>query len=176
MSGTEETLAVYLRPGQLFSGHRHALIETILGSCVALTMFHRASRCAAICHAVMPACSEKGECTSLCGSYSRYTECVIRRMGEWFFRQGIGAGYIEVKLFGGSDGLRTSPIGTSLPGVGRRNVQQALDSIERQRLLLKASDVGGIEGRKLLFDTNTGEVMVKRLGGSGIYKISDFHG
>ena len=97
--------SAYLKPGDWYFGKRPGLIRTILGSCVAVTMFHRSSRQSAICHAVMPLCEEDGHCRNYCEEHTRYTGCIIRRMAESFFEKGIQAKEIEVKLFGGSDSL-----------------------------------------------------------------------
>ena len=95
----------YLKPGEWHFGNRPGLIRTVLGSCVAVTMFHRSSRQFAICHAVMPMCDKDGHCRKYCEEHTRYTGCIIPRMAESFFEKGIQAKEIEVKLFGGSHSL-----------------------------------------------------------------------
>ena len=164
MTGNSELMpTLYLKPGEWFSGQERTLIKTVLGSCVAVTMFHRNTRLAAICHALMPACEKKGGCTAYCESHSRYAECIIRRMAEGFFQRGIKAGEIEVKLFGGADSLSVDSGRKNSLRVGARNFEQARTSIEKEGLRLSGSDVGGSKGRKLFFDTYTGEVLLKRM-------------
>lgn len=159
-----EAAAIYLRPGEWLFGENLGFIKTILGSCVAVTMYHRFTGPAAICHAVLPACKESESCRSYCKRHSRYAGCIIPRMAQMFFEKGMKARDIEVKLFGGSDILKTNAGPVDLPGVGKRNIEQARKWIENERLTLKISDVGGIKGRSLLFDTRTGDVLVRRLG------------
>lgn len=181
MTGNSELMpTLYLKPGEWFSGQERAIIKTILGSCVAVTMFHRNTRLAAICHALMPACEKKGGCSG-CESYSRYAECIIRRMTEIFFHRGIKAGDIEVKLFGGADSLSVDSGRKSSLSVGTRNFEQARTSIEKEGLRLSGSDVGGSKGRKLFFDTHTGEVLLKRMNvktdtGTGRFLVEQFGG
>jgi chemotaxis protein CheD len=153
--------ALYLRPGDWFVGKKLGLVRTILGSCVAVTMFHWPTRHAAICHAVMPVCVEKRHCGGFCENSSKYAGCIVHNMVEAFAQQGLHSRDIEVKLFGGADGLTNGNLNSS--GVGRRNIEEAMKAIQNARLTLKLSDVGGFQGRKLFFDTNTGEVLLKRL-------------
>lgn len=162
MTGNLQKLPMlYLKPGEWYYGQEPLLITTVLGSCVAVTMFHRHTRLAAMCHALMPACEKKRVCNQLCEEFSRYTSCIIPRMAEIYFERGIGAGSIEVKLFGGSHSLSIDSR-DSLK-VGTRNLDHAKTSIKRNGLSLVKWDVGGSKGRKLLFDTYSGGVLMKRL-------------
>ncbi|MBI5664673.1 MAG: hypothetical protein HZC49_06265 [Nitrospirae bacterium] len=47
--------------------------------------------------------------------------------------------------------------------IGKQNIETVLKIIKTERLSLVASDVGGTDGRKIIFNTNTGEVLLKRL-------------
>jgi len=162
MTGNLQKLPMlYLKPGEWYYGQEPFLITTVLGSCVAVTMFHRETRLAAMCHALMPSCEEKNGCKQLCEEFSRYTSCIIPRMAEIYFQKGIAAGNIEIKLFGGSHSLSINSR-DSLK-VGTRNIDHAITSIQQNGLRLVKWDVGGSKGRKLLFETDSGEVLMKRL-------------
>jgi chemotaxis protein CheD len=169
MGSSTDSGYTYLKPGSWYFGPGAGIIRTILGSCVAVTMFHKRSGQSAICHAVMPLCEQNGSCSVYCAEHSRYTDCIVRAMSGLFFEQGVKAKEIEVKLFGGSNGLGAAGDPTR-SGVGKQNVTQARKALQERDLILKVSDVGGTEGRKLLFDTSTGEVMIKKLTGSGVYR------
>jgi chemotaxis protein CheD len=158
--------SVYLRPGEWFTGQERALIKTILGSCVAVTMFHRSTGFAAICHALMPSCEQKKSCTGYCQGFSRYADCIVRRMSEMFLHRGVKTENIEVKLFGGADTLSSKSLASESLKVGARNIEQARKSLDEVGMRLSTSDVGGSTGRKIFFDTATGEVLLKRLNGS----------
>ncbi len=159
-----EASAIFLKPGEWLFGRDLGLVKTILGSCVAVTMFCKSTGRAAICHAILPECLEKEGCSSRCKAHSKYAKCIIPRMAEMFLKQGIKANSIEVKLFGGSHPLRTNAWKLASLDIGKRNVEQARKSIEEKRLMLKNADVGGMKGRALLFDTSTGEITLRRLG------------
>lgn len=156
----------FLLPGELFTGREAAMVGTLLGSCVAVTMFSPRCRVGAVCHGMLPSCRNDQPCRGECPDGPRYVECSINRMLAWFSSQGILHTEIEVKVFGGSDMFADSSGETKRRGVGRQNIDMALQVLERDGLLPVVSDLGGRRGRKIFFKTDTGEVFLKRLGQS----------
>ena len=68
-----------------------------------------------------------------------------------------------MKCFGGAD-MFSRPIEKSgLLSVGRQNSETADEVLKSEGLTLVTRDVGGLQGRKILFYTHTGEVLMKRL-------------
>lgn len=143
---------VYLKPGELHFGAAPSVVTTVLGSCVSVTMFERTSGTAAICHALLPEGSKDDAL--------RYVDTSILRMLAMFSARGVSPARLEVKLFGGADLLGN---GGSRIGVGRRNVEIARRVLSASGLAVTVADVGGTRGRKLIFYTHTGEVLLKRL-------------
>ncbi|MEW6521945.1 MAG: chemotaxis protein CheD [Thermodesulfobacteriota bacterium] len=157
-----EPVRYYLKPGELFVGEEAARVKTLLGSCVAVTMFSPRCRVGSLCHSMLPTCRNENPCTGGCHDGPRYVDCAIRRMLDWFVKRGIGREEIEVKVFGGSD-MFSGPQGHEYKGIGNQNIEMALKIIEKEGLKLKASDVGGLRGRKIIFKSYSGEVFLKRL-------------
>ncbi|MEW6520252.1 MAG: chemotaxis protein CheD [Thermodesulfobacteriota bacterium] len=152
----------YLKPGELFAGEEAALVKTVLGSCVAVTMFSPRCQVGTLCHSMLPSCRNENPCVGGCQDGPRYVDCAIRRMLEWFHTRGIGRDEIEVKVFGGSD-MFAGPRDSEYKGIGRQNIDMALQTLEQEGLRLAASDVGGPRGRKIIFKSYSGEVFLKRL-------------
>ena len=153
----------FLLPGELFTGRQTTMVETLLGSCVAVTMY--SSRCGvgAVCHGMLPACPSVQPCRSGCPDGTRYVDCSIRRMLTWFTTQGILHSEIEVKIFGGSDMFPVSTGESKRPGVGRQNIAMPLQVLEQDGLAPVATDLGDHRGRKIYFKTDTGEGYLTRL-------------
>ncbi len=156
----------YLKPGEMFNGDQATLVSTLLGSCVAVTMFSPRCRVGAICHGLLPSCRDEHPCSGGCAEGARYVDCSIRLMLGWFTQRGIVRNEIEVKVFGGSDMFSIKDSESSSRTVGRQNLEKALQIIEQEGLRLVASDLGGPRGRKIFFSTHTGEVLLKRLNKS----------
>lgn len=155
---------IYLQPGQIYYAEKPALISTLLGSCVAVTMFSPRLGAGAISHGILPCCkgNKPCECDEYCREGVRYVDCSIMRMLGWFMQNGVAREEIDVKVFGGSDML-SAPESTTKATVGQQNIAMAFHVLEKEMLKVSASDVGGLRGRKIIFSSNTGEVMLKHL-------------
>lgn len=138
-------------------------VTTVLGSCIAVTMFVGRLKAGAICHALLPVCKEMGVCRERCQNPYKYVECVVPEMIRGLQGYGAGLREIEVKLFGGADMFATSPREGHL-SVGRQNIASARRTVAARDLRIKLSDVGDRYGRKIYFFPHTGEVWMKRLG------------
>ncbi len=133
-----------------------ARVITVLGSCVSVTMFNERLGIGAICHALLPRNNGNGD-------DFKYVDSSIRQMIRAFEKLKVDRHEIEVKLFGGGDMFRMQIARPFFISVGEQNVKMALKTIEKEKLKLMASDVGGHLGRKLYYYTHTNAVFIKRL-------------
>lgn len=154
---------IHLKPGELIIRRDPSLVVTVLGSCISVTMFHRRTRVAAICHAMLPdpktAC-EQGD--NACRY--RYVSEVVPEMCSHFTQAGLAVEEVEVKLFGGGNVISMAQEPPSERWIGSANVRRAREILRHAGFTIRASNVGGTDGRKILFNTATGEVMHKHLG------------
>jgi chemotaxis protein CheD len=86
-------------------------------------------------------------------------EYLLERLAE----TGIKAADLQIKVFGGAEVLIPGQYGAAGESVGMQNIKAAFDALQARGLRVTASDVGGSRGRKLVFFTHTGEVLLKRL-------------
>lgn len=164
ISPDDTTLPVItLNPAELHVSSTPAIIRTVLGSCVAITMFNRRRQIATICYALLSYPEENDLYTANYVENRKYISHAIPEMVEKMREYGILPGEIEVKVFGGSDTLSQYTGQERNHSVGTLNVKAAMEVLETEGLRLKASDVGGRRGRKILFYTHTGEVLLKPL-------------
>jgi chemotaxis protein CheD len=153
------TQSVFLHPGKFYFAEGPARIQTILGSCVSFTMRDPISGLAAMCHCVLPQMPEAGDTSE--DVRFRYVDTSLSTLLAEFLNHGVPADRLEIKLFGGSNVLESI---SGERAIGSMNWRQAKRSIEQLSLSLRAHDVGGEIGRRLIFTTTTGEVLVKMLG------------
>lgn len=152
----------HLAIGECIVTRRHVLINTVLGSCVAATFHHSPSGWAAIYHAMLPDCSGRGSPeTQPC----KYVTSATRRIMERFYHQGLRPEDIVVKLFGGafSLGEKASRTTRAMIDVGAQNVTTAEQELEFYGLRIVSRDTHGTQGRKLFFDTTSGDVWLRPL-------------
>lgn len=154
---------IHLKPGELIITQSPGLIVTVLGSCVSVTMFHRRTRLAAICHAMLPD-PKRGAGDAREPACYRYVSDVLPEMCARFAQAGLGPEEIEVKLFGGGNVINMAEETQSERWIGSVNIRRAREILREAGLCILASNVGGTEGRKIVFNTTSGEVMHKHLG------------
>ena len=149
----------YLKPGEIHLTSAPSLITTVLGSCLSVTMHHRATGMSAICHAVMPSIAKDRNGAK--EAVFQYVDSSLQWMLDQYTATGIRMSDIEVKMFGGAAIFQeTGSLGRDM-NIGKRNVEAALAFLNKHRISLKAWSVGGNLGRKLIFNTSTGEVLAK---------------
>ncbi len=154
---------IFLKPCEVHFTRRAEWVETILGSCVAITMRHKEQGFSAVCHAMLP-WYRPGAGRIVEIDKLRFVDTSIEHMVARFQHRGIFCSELEAKMFGGactfssSQGVKESVL------VGKNNVAAALETLDRFGIVLAAQDTGGTEGRRIYFNTGTGEVLLKRIG------------
>ena len=156
----------YLKPGEMYLAMEPTVISTLLGSCVSVTMFHPGRHIGAICHGQHPVCrrlESAGQCQDECEDGFKNMACAIRLMFDRFRDLGIMATELEVKVFGGSDMFVVGNGNNKKPTVGKQNLDITRRLLAEAGVRVKAFDLGGERGRKIFFNSYTGEVLLKRL-------------
>lgn len=159
LSRQRDLPTLYLHPGEISICEVPTRVVTVLGSCVSVTMVDRTRGVGAICHGALPQCRSKEPCRSLCVEAFKFTDCALHYMLAYFKDQGIPNSELEVKLFGGADTLASKRSNS----IGTQNIKTALQIIRKEKLRVIAADVGDSFGRKIIFYSDTGEVLLKRL-------------
>jgi len=139
------------------------MVITVLGSCLSVTMFSRRTGWGGICHGLLPRCEGGNHCNGGCLEGFKYVDCSIRKMLKLFDKHKVKRSELEVKVFGGSDMFSRKIKIPGIVSVGKQNIQTAEQILASEGLSVLKTDVGGMQGRKLVFYTDTGEVFMKRL-------------
>jgi len=150
---------VYLQPGELCLARSPSLLKTLLGSCVGVTFWSPRLGIGALCHGVLPHCPPGLRD----GEAYRYVDFAISHLIRQLERFGAVPGEVQVKVFGGADVLPIEGGRSSKASVGQQNCQAALEVLRRENYCILTSDMGGLTGRTIQFDTATGVVLVHRL-------------
>jgi chemotaxis protein CheD len=138
-----------------------------LGSCVALVLYDPASRLAGLAHILLPgpAPDKDTEPKPSAGrNLFKYADQAIGALVEALRREGVSPERLEAKITGGSkmfEGtgeLEKSP--QSKPGIGERNVEAIKNHLDKLSIPVRGEELGGNEGRTVMFDTASGEVTI----------------
>ncbi|HBA70863.1 MAG: hypothetical protein A2X85_16260 [Geobacteraceae bacterium GWF2_54_21] len=146
---------IYLKPGEVVVTLKPVLVSTVLGSCVAVTLFSPDRGFGAICHAMLPNAS--GQSKDM-----RYVDAALL----YIYRKAQECGASQklvVKLFGGARVLNVGSAESTGYSVGEQNVARALEVIASLGLSVAGGDTGGLVGRKLFFCTRDGDVYLRKM-------------
>ena len=149
---------VFLQPGDLYFGDTGTRIRTILGSCVAITMWHPVRRIGGMSHCLLPGPGRRSEKDTVDG---RYVDEAIPWLVREAVKQGTRPTEYQVKLFGGGDMFASSGA-LNQSRIGQKNTIQALYILGKLGLTVLTHDVGGSVSRSIIFDVDTGDVWVRR--------------
>lgn len=149
MDGDAGLPRVFLSPGEVFCAAAPALVTTVLGSCVSITLWDKERKVGGVNHFVLP----RG------GESSRYGEAAVLELLEGVLDFGAHLRSLQAKVFGGAAVL---PVGGE-GSVGAANVAFALGELSRRGIPVVGRRTGGERGRLLVFNTGTGEAFVRPL-------------
>jgi chemotaxis protein CheD len=155
---------VYLKQGEHYiSNGQPAQVKTVLGSCVSVTMHCPILKIGGITHSLLP--FPIPGTTLQPGHRGRFVISSINLLFERLLSNGAVRNSLEVKIFGGGQMFLPDPDRPVLKSlnIGRRNVETALETIQKHGLSVTTTDVGGNLGRKLLFFPHNGDVWVKKI-------------
>ena len=138
-----------LYPADIFVDKDPHIVSTILGSCVSVCLYDPVLKLGSINHFVLPQWNGHDLATM------KYGNLAIIRILEELLLLGCKYENIVAKMFGGAEVLTGTPTNFH---IGRRNVQIALDILNEFKIPILFSNVGGNRGRKINFNTLTGEV------------------
>ncbi len=144
----------YLLPGNLFAHPEERQVLTVLGSCVSVCFWDPRAGIGGINHYMLPVWNGEGLASP------RFGNIAIIKLLEKVLDLGADRRSLQAKVFGGGDMLKAT---SALMNIGERNIVLAFDMLRDERIPVVSSDTGGKCGRKLLFNTRTGVVLVKLL-------------
>lgn len=145
---------VPLMPGELFFGGPPARLTTLLGACVSVTIWHRATAAGGICHFLYPEQEQQGP--RLDGRYGREA---LALLAPSVTSTGARLADCEIKIFGGG-GVMGDGSGPAALQLGARNIGLARQWAAAQGVSVAAEDVGGRDYRRITFDLDSGAVEV----------------
>jgi len=151
----------FINPGGFFFGNANCQIHTILGSCIAITLWHPNLHIGGMCHFVLPGKrsikSIVNDGTELNG---RYSDAAIAMFEIEVKKRGTQLKDYQAKIFGGSNMLTNSTLRED-ELIGTKNTEAALNHLNEKNMTLLVAHVGETGHRRIALDVSTGDVWVK---------------
>ncbi len=146
--------AHFLHSGMIFAHRERYQVTTILGSCVSVCLWEPRLKMGGMNHYLLPLWNGEGL------SSPKYGNIAIAKLIQLVLELGAKKNRLQAKVFGGASTIVSS---RGLLNVGDRNIMLALETLEKEKIPVISSDVGGYYGRKIIFDTKTGSVLLKAI-------------
>lgn len=147
--------SIYLHPGKVFVSSKPCDVTTILGSCVAVCLWDPVLGTGGINHYLLPYWTGEGE------SSARFGNVAIELLIRGLLSLGNERPRLQAKIFGGAcvlDAMRNAK-----GHLGSKNVEVARKFLGEAGIPVVGGDVGGCQGRKLIFRVDDGTAWVRLL-------------
>ncbi len=154
------TEKVILHPGDFCFTGNAVHMHTLLGSCIAITLWHPQLHIGGMCHFTLPKCvSSRPANAPLDG---RYAEDVMKMFKLEVGKHRTDITEYEAKIFGGGNMIREEGANVE-DTVGTRNAAAAMQLLMQEGVNILVAAVGEFGHRRLVFDVKTGEVWVRHI-------------
>jgi chemotaxis protein CheD len=148
----------FLFPATVFGNTTPHLVQTILGSCVSICLFDQVLHQGAVNHFMLPWWNGNELPTP------KYGDIAFERLLEKMYMMGSRRENLVAKIFGGAD---QHDLGKNGYVVGARNITTAEKQLAKEHIRIIAQSTGGMQGRKIIFHTQTNQVLMKYLSNNG---------
>lgn len=147
-----QPIPYYLQPGYIYCAKARSTVSTVVGVCVAVSLWDSERRFGAMNHFLFPRVSDPSRATPRFGNVA--TIELINMMEK----AGSRRRDLVAQVLGG--GRPRDAVG---PDMGAENVAVALEVLGCRNIHIASRDTGGSVGRKIVFDTGTGHLMVLKV-------------
>jgi chemotaxis protein CheD len=160
----DDILEIFLQPGEFYFGDEKTRIRTLLGSCVAVTLWHPRKRIGGMCHYMLPtrptnSGMKGGADPALDG---RYADEAMQLFMRELRTAKTRPGEYQVKLFGGGNMFAGGDGAKRHLNISERNVEVGREMIMKLGFRLAAEDLGGKGHRNVILELWNGDVWVRR--------------
>ncbi len=153
---------LFLEPGGLHVSAEPAMVKTILGSCVAVCLHDRKAGVGGLNHYVLPQSPKNHPPDARYGTFS------IQMLIERIQRCGATLRRLQAIVVGGA-----RPVGNGRgPQVGAANRDLAVQMLAAYAIPIVKEHTGGEQGRRLFFNTETGQAVVSLIQRSAAFSVT----
>ena len=140
--------------GQIAAGEPPQQLKAIIGSCIALALYHPRLKKGFLAHIVLPDSAGRP------GTPGKFADTAIPKMLELFKEWGVPAHGLMAKVAGGAN-----MFGSSGPlQIGDANIEAVAHALGSAGIRITARDVGGSRGRRVTFYCENGEMTIESAG------------
>ncbi len=143
----------FIKPGYVYMPVEPTQLRTVVASGIAVTVFDRRRKIGGMGHYIRPY-REKGLSTAI------FAAPALAALTRMFLDSGSGISDLETHFYGGA---RNEQAAGFKPGISEENIRIGKEILTKIGITLSGQDVGGERGRKIVFHTGTGEIMMAKV-------------
>ena len=145
-----------MRPGDLYVGREPVVAETLVGSCVAVCLYNFKGRYGAMNHFLRDRSHNPTDV-----DFGQYGVDSTRYLIEAVMEIDPEPAHYHAAVFGGAAVLKTP---NADGRIGLANIEAALEVLRGSHLRIARQEVGGTRGRRIRFNTQTGQIECRFAG------------
>jgi len=135
------------------------LMTAGLGSCVGVCLLDKVTRVAGMVHVMLPSSIQARNNQNR----AKFADSGIAVLLEEMEKNGAGRSRVVAKIAGGAQMFKFSEE-SNIMKIGERNTAAVIEVLGGYRIPILANDTGGNYGRTIIFDAQTGELLVRTIG------------
>lgn len=150
-----EKQQISIHIGEFYASNEPAIIDTVLGSCVAVCLFDPVKRIGGMNHILLPGKADLKRFDASARYGINAMELLINKV------MGLGSrrSRLVAKAFGGANMFQSI---SAESGVGEKNSEFVIEFLNNEDIKIISKDLGGHDTRRIFFHTDTGDVFLKR--------------
>jgi chemotaxis protein CheD len=153
METTEKVREVYLKPGDFCFGEGRLRITTVLGSCVAIILWHPQLRHGGMCHYMLPSRNQLRGNAAPDGKYGdEAMELFMAVLRRWH----TTPQQYQVHLYGGGNMFEEAAVFPM--DIGKQNIALAYRLLNQYGFSVMCDHLGNFGRRRVSFEVWSGEV------------------
>ena len=155
MVTTHKQREVFLHPGEFFFSSNNESIGTLLGSCIAICLWHPILHIGGMCHFVLPA--QHGQSPKALNG--RYAVDAMEMFRVSVAKHNTTLNQYQASIYGGAN-VVSALVKEDEDTIGERNAAVAMELLMANKVSIGIVDVGESWPRRISFDVSTGLVSV----------------
>ncbi len=147
--------SISIHIGGFHASKEPTVIDTLLGSCVAVCLHDHVASIGGMNHILLPGKAD----LKIFDNVARYAINAMELLINRVMTLGGHRPNLIAKVFGGAHVL---PAVSAENGMGAKNSEFVLEFLQMEAISIVSHDLGGRDTRKIYFHTDSGEVFLKR--------------
>lgn len=145
---------ICVKPGFILLPNKEVKLYAVVGSSVVITIYDTKRKCGGMNHYIRPIRDTLYDSTPV------YACPAIIGLIDMFVKAGSGMESLEAHIYGASSNPEAEGY---IEGLAEYNLKVGIEILGKREIHITGRDVGGNRGRKVVFNSSTGESIVAKV-------------